>query len=262
MIAIEPDLRERFDELIQERAGRATIAPPEFVASELRRACMRYYDPHFNQTLLEKKFYDQMGERSEQEYACYCKPEARNPRLISHWKSIYAGCNAQIESFLDENGFEVAFRELGFRSMRKYKYAVDEYVPTPYVLNTCLPDKIRLYLTGIGYLYPDGNRSIVHPNLLLAHTNTAFGDTLFLTRDLIRAPYHAVERERELTGEQMWGYWRTLVTLAHSKIPEYTYPRIDDPPEKYAAYLEEGARLVPRRYLERDPVLETFDWDT
>jgi hypothetical protein len=88
----------------------------------------------------------------------------------------------------------------------------------------------------------------------------AGGDTPFLTRDLIRAPYLAVERERKLTGEKMWEFWRTLVTLAYAGLPEYEIPHIGDTSGKYNEYLQHGARLVPKRYLELHPVVETFDW--
>ncbi len=257
---IPAQTRAQFDAVIHERAERSTRAPADFVASELRRKYARRYNPRFDTWLLDADNCSAMADNIENEYVCYFRPEEYEPFFGDGWKSVYAGCNAQIESFLDENGFEDVFRELGFRSTRRYQYRIDEYVPTPHVKNSRLPDVLRLYLTGIGYLYPDGDRSIIHPNLFQAHTGSGFGDTYFLTRDLIRAPYHAVNDERKLTGEMMWNYWRTLVTLAHSDIPEYKYPRIDDAPELYGEYRAQGALFVPQRYLELKPVVETFDW--
>jgi hypothetical protein len=243
------------DDRIRTLSAQSTHA--QFLEAELRRECNRllwdwddliYTPPRW---LLKGVFLERLAKSTEREYQCYFERESfeRSVRP-GFWKTVYAGCNAQIEWFLHKEGLGDALDTLGFRQ--------DGYTPVHRVAHTDLPESIGHYLTGIGYLYPDGDGLLVHPNLLWAQEMRHF-DAPFLTRDLIRGPYHRVVNGDPMTSEEFWRYWIDLVALSFANLPEHEIPR----PEQtgsYGEHLALGRRLVPARYVEKEPRIEPFKW--
>lgn len=247
------------DQKIKELSSSSTIAPQRFLEPELRRLLntvivvfpgAAFIDDDF---IIYKKYL-------EANYSCYFTPEAFLPELNEKrtywWQSVYAGCNAQIEHFLSENKFADALEKLGFG---------EKIEPVKKIPKLDLNEPIRKYLIGIGYLFPSGEDLLIHPNMLYAQLgHTCYGgDSPFLTRDLIRCPYHWWN---ELKEEELWRYWKDLACLAFTDFPEYKLYFPDEfrgQKEKDAETqqcLELGRKLVPSRYLELQPIMEQFEW--
>ncbi len=124
-------------------------------------------------------------------------------------------------------------------------------------------------MIGIGCLYPiDQDNMITHKNLNFIQANPwRYGsDYPFLSRDLIRCPYHYQDKIDE---EDMWDYWSDILALlaaenSFNKIrsfkfrPEGFYDNslLDD---KVKEQLYLGRKLIPRRYVELEPRIEPFD---
>lgn len=268
---------EKTERAIKKQSRKSLIAPPEFLEAELRRWCTRYA-LFYGMDSLQKfsgQDFERVVETLESDYQCYFETakfmETVQPN--SWWKFTYAGCNAQIEGFLLDNGFaEVAEHlwEGGISAGIKRWEEEDFFKPKQNSPN----DRLLRYLIGIGYLYPqEEGRVKVHPNLLFAQlgTRTTFHttDSSFLTRDLIRCPYYEANGQRwqeSISDQELWNYWRDLVTLSVGDLPEYRLYLREDfqgkrklQPEVQRAFAL-GRRIVPRRYVALEPVVERFEW--
>ncbi|MFH1637337.1 MAG: hypothetical protein ABIB71_02840 [Candidatus Woesearchaeota archaeon] len=255
------------DKKIQEFSNKSKKAPVEFLVPELRRFfnisiisylswCERDFTKDFNDF-----FFDYALQKMENDYTCYFEREQFEKDLSrsSWWKATYAGCNAQIEHFLIGEGLAVAVQKLGFE---------EEYKPVREIEKSELPEKIYRYFIGIGYLYPDKDKLIVHPNMLFSQVEKTLygGDSTFLSRDLIRCPHLHVSGstiEEPLSDEELWAFWSDLVALSLADLPEYRFymPRdFRSSPNKFQSTLELGRKLVPQRYIALEPKIEQFEW--
>ncbi|MEK6969125.1 MAG: hypothetical protein AABW48_01725 [Nanoarchaeota archaeon] len=252
------------DQKIKEASSNSAVAPQQFLEAELRRvlnaALIRFPGIAFSDHNLT--IYKQ---NLEKEYLCYFAPETflpeLNKRRTSWWQRVYAGCNAEIEYFLFENKLGEALEKLGFGEKIK---------PVKQIPKSELTEPIRNYLQGIGYLFPAGEDLLVHPNMLYAQLSPNHGkDSPFLTRDLIRCPYHACNDNYDydhwqLNDEELWDYWKDLVCLAFTDFPEHKlYSPKDFHGEKDEITqhcLDLGRKLIPSRYLELQPKIEAFEW--
>ncbi len=250
------------DQKIKEVSSGSALAPQQFLEAELRRSLntTMVMFPGIDFSDVSLTIYKQ---HLEEEYACYFTPEAFLPELnekrTNWWQMIYAGCNAQIEHFLVKNKLGEALEKLGFS---------DEINPVKKIPKSELTEPLRKYLQGIGYLFPAGEDLLVHPNLLYAQLgHNRGGDSPFLTRDLIRCPYHACNYDDwwdELKEEEMWDYWKDLACLAATDYPTHKLYRPENfhgkKDEINQKCLELGRKLVPARYLELQPRMEPFEW--
>ncbi len=104
--------------------------------------------------------------------------------------------------------------------------------------------------------------------MLIGQSRRGTADSSFLTRDLIRCPYHVACGGKEpLSNEEMWGYWSDLLALTYADLPEhihYSSEDFKDPSKirdsRILEYLEIGRKLVPQRYVELESQIEEFDW--
>lgn len=266
---IDAQLLESLDQKIKKQSQHSAKAPAEFLEAEFRRSVNRDIvrfgplEPPFS----SNKYFENIKDIIEQEYQCYFEQEKflKDLQPAHLWQFTYAGCNAQIEWFLRENGFGEALETL---------WDVIESSPTRTISNTALPHTIRRYLIGIGYLYPTTTDAVlVHPNMLLGQLGIsapyATADSPFLTRDLIRCPYLAEEygwMSPLLSDQEQWDYWKDLLALSLAGLPEHIlyrpeHFRKEKPfPSEQQAYLDCGRKLVPQRYIAQEPKIEVFDW--
>ncbi len=265
---LDAQVLDSLDQKIKQYSQHSTKAPAEFLESEFRRSVNKYMvrfgplEPRFS----SDRYFENIKDCIEREYQCYFETEKFLETLRpSHWwKFTYAGCNAQIEHFLIENDFAKALETIG---------DAIETSPTRTISNTALPDTIRRYLIGIGYLYPSAvDTDVVHSNMLLGQleVNTPYAtmDSPFLTRDLIRCPYHAVldKYTKPLSDHELWEYWKDILALSLAGLPEHIlyrpeHFRKEEPfPSEQQAYLDIGRKLVPQRYVALEHKIETFSW--
>lgn len=265
-------LEEKFgkhDVLIKEWAGKSTKAPTEFLEAELRRRVNRALMASFRLDFKESHF-PHVVELLESEYQCYFETDKFKQTLepSSWWSFTYAGCNSQIQHFLIENDFKNFIDKLGFE---------ENFNPVEKISKSELNNDVCTeYMINIGYLYPlDEEDLMVHKNLLGAQNLFRDGmDAYFLTRDLIRCPYF-YQRDKKwkglnLTNQQLWDYWKELVTISFGGAGGYVTYYADDfiegkgPRSRYnedtEKYLKKGKLFVPQRYLELEPKIEKFDW--
>ncbi|MBW2965438.1 hypothetical protein KY363_08325 [Candidatus Woesearchaeota archaeon] len=234
-------------------------APTDFMDAELRRAA--------NMVLLKrpdaelgKGFLEQQRTLLEKEYQAYFNTHEFQKELQpGFWKPVYAGCNSQVEHFLMDSGFGQTLDLL----VSAIGQGPDTRIP-----QKDIPERLLLYLVGIGYLYPQDNEVLVHRNMVLAQVSPYrySADSPFLTRDLIRCPYfEARSYEKLMSPEQAWHYWQDLVSMSIAGLPEYNYYYPADfksghVDEKLKPYLELGRKLTPKRYTELEPMIERFNW--
>lgn len=273
---------EEIDDLIRKESTNSAKAPTEFLEAELRRYLNRnavVYGDGYLSSLQDWKL-PSLRETLESEYQCYFEPKRFIKELKKFradpswgWKSTYAGCNGQIEYFLEKNGFEEIFQHLWEKGIEKGMKKLEEedfFMPLP----NSPTDILRRYFIGIGYFYPRRHSTIkIHPNFLFAQlgTSTTYGnmDSSFLTRDLIRCPYHETQNgmtQESLSNQELWDYWKDLVALSIGRLPEYIhYGRNDFRQQKkkrktLKKHLELGRKFVPQRYVELEPQIEKFEW--
>lgn len=254
------ELASSFDVPIKKHSQSSSYAPSEFLEPELRRRInwdAVIYDPPPD----PEKFLASLMPRLEKEYRCYFERDTfvKDLKPGFWWKYVYAGCNAQIEIFLSKCGLGEAAEKL------------HSWPETIHPRE--LSEPLRRYLIGIGYLYPADEQTLaIHPNFLFAQlgmeTTYSTADSPFLTRDLIRCPYHAVGGNfvHDLSDMELWGYWKDLVALSMGRPSEYEFYR----PEHFRGTeplgkelqndLELGRKFVPARYRELEPRLEQFAW--
>lgn len=247
------------DQKIKELSSSA-LAPQQFLEPELRRILNTFMVVYPGMTFVDSNLAI-FKENLEEEYLCYFTPETflptLNERRTTWWQMVYAGCNAQIEGFLLDNNLGKVLEKLGFG---------EKIAPVKQIPKSELNESIRKYLQGIGYLYPSGENLLVHPNMLYAQRgHSRGGDSPFLTRDLIRCPYHVCSHWwGELKEEEFWDYWKDLACLAATDYPEYKLYSPENFHGKRDAEtqkcLELGQKLVPARYLELRPKMEAFEW--
>ncbi len=267
-----PEPPEAIDSRIREWSRTSDKAPSDFLEAEYRRSLniwlVRGYTKRLGSDEHEGSFYAQwferVRERIEWEFQAYFEREKiENSLRPKHWwQNVYAGCNAQIEHFLVDNGFAKAAETLGW---------TDPWRSVRGVEKSAVPEPIQRYLIGIGYLYPQGDTILVHPNVVRAQGDGLYQttDSAFLTRDLIRCPHREADakyRPDLLSEEEMWAYWSDLAALSIADLPEYIH---------YSAahrwgtsecdtfvrwHLDVGRELVPQRYVELEPKIETYDW--
>lgn len=288
---------EKLDQQIKFVSQSSAKAPAEFLEAELRRYINRDFvifprsypredsAAGFSKDLEDwSKELDRSQEsgslrkKLESEYQCYFEPEKiiEELRPASWWKFTYAGCNAEIERFLLENGLEEAadtFWEEGLAKGIQWWEKKDFFEMT----GSSSRDNLRRYFIGIGYLYPQQGGGIkIHPNLLFGQLSMgatyATMDSPFLTRDLIRCPYHEVlnrgwGEEAPLSDSELWEYWKALVALSLGGLPHYILYTVGhlrgndmDRNDVIAPTLELGRKFVPQRYVELEPQIEKFEW--
>ena len=233
------------------------LAPKEFLEEELRRIINQIILKEIKWINFEKvsayfndNFFRRYKEELEIDFVNYFDP--KNSEIIDNplrnWKPTYAGCNGQIEWFLRENGLEENIEKL----VRGAEIEPSE-----------LPTRLKKYFIGIGYLYPTEDKLIVHPNLQLAQIIPYFYsmDSTFLTRDLIRCPYHE-SNYSNLTDKELWQYWTDLVALSMIGLIPHTLYLAEDfkTKENFDSFLEVGKKLTPNRYVKLEPKIEKFDW--
>ncbi|MBI2581588.1 hypothetical protein HYV87_00480 [Candidatus Woesearchaeota archaeon] len=253
---------EKVDRRIKLFSRRSTKAPSDFLENELRRLTNWYMVfSRLRGDEIDAHFLSGLVESLEIEYRCYFERNkfVRKLEPSSFWKFTYAGCNGQIEGFLEEQGLDVALQKL-------YRWPKT-------IEKKELSDRLRRYFIGIGYLYPlDEETLAVHQNFLFGQlgTQTTFrtADSSFLTRDLIRCPYHEAQydREEKLSDPELWNYWKDLLALSIGRLPQYVYysPKHlrgeEDPTKLVKNRLRIGRRFAPSRYLELEPKIDIFEW--
>ena len=202
----------------------------------------------------------------ELEYQCYFKTEESllliNDSHSHWWEKTYAGCNSQIEKFLEKMGLDSVLEKLGFTH--------DFIKPVNEIYASELDEVVRKYLIAIGFIYPvDDEKVVVHPNMLFAqfNENRYSGDSPFLSRDLIRGPYVYYDQLLlDFSDQDIWDYWKDLVALsiADKAInPARSFhckPERKSQEEGIKKQLELGRKLTPQRYIELEPELESFNW--
>ncbi|HLD80027.1 MAG TPA: hypothetical protein VJA18_05710 [Candidatus Nanoarchaeia archaeon] len=252
---------ERIDRQLKRFSRRSTKAPSDFLENELRRLTNWYaVFSRLRDFEATTPFFANCVETLEREYQCYFERAKFRRRLkpSSFWKFTYAGCNGQIEGFLEEQGLDVALQKL-------YRWPKT-------IEKKELSNPLRRYFMGIGYLHQlDDDTLTVHPNFLFAQlgTQTTFrtADSSFLSRDLIRCPYHEAQydREEKLSDTELWNYWKDLLALSVGRLPQYIYYspehlRGKDSSELVKNRLRIGRRFVPSRYVELEPKIDRFEW--
>lgn len=252
--------KQDLDQKIKELSSSSALAPQQFLEPELRRILNTFMVDYPGMTFVDSDLAT-FKQNLEEEYLCYYTPETflptLNERRTSWLRMVYAGCNAQIEGFLLNNNFSMVLEKLGFG---------EKIEPVKKISKSELTEPLRKYLQGIGYLFPSGEDLLVHPNMLYAQLGRSHGrDSPFLTRDLIRCPYHVCSHWwGELKEEELWGYWKDLACLAATDYPTHKLYRPDDFHGKRDAETQQcldlGRKLVPARYLELQPKMEAFDW--
>ncbi len=264
---------EKFDPHIKKVSQQSSKAPADFLEAELRRWINVLKLPNSNYVLSEEN-WKQMVSDLEQEYRCYFERDLFVPTLKQknwNFKFIYAGCNSQIEEALDQRGLQEALTVLGCNHS---PCQIVGEVP-----RESLREDVAAYLVGIGYLFPVGDVLKTHSNLVwgqLAHSHFSI-DSPFLTRDLIRCPYHWLLKhdasEPLLSLNEAWEYWKDLCALSLSKIRENvmyspsnfkkrdTLEYSSDMQERdIFAHLQYGQKLIPQRYCELKAKIEPFEW--
>lgn len=252
------------DRKIEELANKSKDAPKEFLVPEMRRFLSmllgRY--PHF---MFYENDFHQIMESMETEYKCYFETDnfRKECECTRWWKRTYAGCNSQIEGFLADRNLRGALEKMGFTEK--------EFNPKTEIGKDEIPGVIRRYLACIGFLYPADDKLIVHPNMLLGQNGHALseGDSPFLTRDIIRCPYHEESyggRGGRLKENELWDYWKDLATLSIARLPEHIFYDAEHfrEPSKRSKIIKEhlaaGRKLIPQRYVELKPKIEEFEW--
>jgi hypothetical protein len=275
---------QKLDQKIEQWSHTSSQAPQPFLEAECRREinrCLIIPPPirRLDDALLDKffpdHFFQQVLQDLEGEYLCYFAPEQfaekvqEDWRGTLEWKYVYGGCSAQIEGFLKENGLEEVMEKLGVG---------ETFHPVQEIRKKDIPEGIRRYFIGIGYLYPEQEKLLVHPNLLMAQ-RTRFRysvDSPFLSRDLIRCPYHEAYDgwgNPPLTDQELWQYWSDLVGLSLAGLPEAKlyFPKdlrnkhdrdyhMIDIGDRHRPLLRLGKQLVPQRYIEVQQRIEQFSW--
>jgi len=269
---LEKDI-ENIDKKIRRASQKSKKGPQEFIEPELRRFVnLRWL--LLGPEKINNAFFDYAIEEIEQDYLCYFETEKYKSSLwpTGWWQFTYAGCNNQIERFLIENDIGEALQKLGF---------TEQFDPVCEMPKKELPKSILRYFIGIGYLYPSGKNVIVHPNMLIGQQRRATysADSPFLSRDLIRCPYHSVlndwgsavneeKNNSKLSDKELWGYWGNLVALTFGGLPEFIHYKpsyfknqksIKNKDLLY--HLQIGKRLVPKRYTQLEPEIEKFEWN-
>ena len=273
---------ERLDQKIKNASQSSAKAPAAFLEAELRRWLNSFITVYTKKTTprsdreLDFSNHELEGlrEKLEADYQCYFEPEkfAESVRPSSWWKFTYAGCNAEIEHFLLENGLEEAAETLW---SARLPAGIQQWEEKEFFkgLHGSPRDNLRRYFIGIGYLYPqpDGNVK-VHPNLLFGQqaTETTYAtmDSPFLTRDLIRCPYHEAEGwKKPLSDAELWKYWQDLLALSLAGLPEHILYLSENfrgednyQSEIIVPTLKLGRTFVPQRYVELEPHIEKFEW--
>lgn len=236
-----------------------SYAPTEFMDAELRRSANILFlrNPEAD---IGRGFLEQQRILLEKEHQAYFNTlDFQKDLEPAFWKPVYAGCNGQIEHFLIESGFEKTLDILVDAISRG---------PETRIPQADIPERLLLYLTGIGYLYPQDNDVLVHRNMVMAQVSPYrySADSSFLTRDLVRCPYfEAKSYEKLMSPEQAWQYWSDLVAMSLAGLPEHNYYYPADFKSGYVGpklklYLEVGRKLVPKRYIELEPGIERFNW--
>jgi hypothetical protein len=266
------ELEKKFDKLdavIKKLSKTSKKAPSEFIQAELRRWANTFLVKYSGTDYAERYLADDV-EAIEEDYACYFETNKFKRRLkqTSWWKYTYAGCNGQIEFFLDDHGLDKLLEKLGLSSPFK---------PVRSVPASEINEPLRRYFIGIGYLYPQGETMLLHPNALFGQkTGRMSADSPFLSRDLIRCPYHEALHGNigdALNDPELWQYWTDLCALTLAGLPQYTHyspahlrgekfivPDIRGRKRDYSPYLEYGRKLVPERYKSVGYKIENFEW--
>ncbi len=264
---------EELEQRIKKISQNSVNAPAEFVTAELRRVLNRHIVVgEMNHSTFSPGDLDNIREQLEAEYQCYFEPQKFIQNLFPspHWKFTYAGCNSQIENFLLENDLGKVLEALWSSGLPTgiQRLEEEQFFKGP---DGSSQDNLRKYFIGIGYLYPQQeDRVKVHPNMLFGQLSSratfATFDSSFLTRDLIRCPYHEVEHWRMLSDMELWKYWKDLLALSLAQLPECIlyrsedFQRKEDPEKVILQKLEIGRKFVPQRYVELEPKIEQFEW--
>lgn len=291
----------QLEQKIRRLSRRSKQVPSEFLESELkrftaidglRRWWFRPVEP------------ESIVERLEREFKIYFEPEKTKLRLIGNWnwKHVYAGSNGQIEFFLCENNFTIATTKMGFGYYKKGTFTptaeywpddrrgkpieidlfVEKYRFVKEVKEKDLPERVKDYFIGIGYLYPNDDGTLtVHGNSRLGQNWDlgliwATGNN-FLSRDNIRIPYHETNYGRgrsawsgdSLNNRELWKFWGDLLALELTAEARCYYSRREfrrrDKGLRLKRKLQEaldfGHCLVPQRYVCKEPKIEDWGWN-
>lgn len=248
---------------IKRFSQKSKLAPSEFLDSELKRFmniwALRW--PEYRNDDLFNYFLKE----AEDDYLCYFETKKYKKTLDpTAWWITYAGSNSQIERFLIKNNLAEALQKLGFSEPFKLvnKIAKND-----------LPETILKYLIGLCYLYPSSKKNlIIHPNMLMAQRRRILysADSPFLSRDLIRCPYHFVSdpyHPIKLSDKEIWKYGCDLIALTLGSLPPYIHYRPEHfkdassiENENILDHLRVGKRLIPKRYTTLEAEMEKFEW--
>lgn len=268
-----PEPVETLDARFKKWAQKSDTAPSEFVEAELRRVANMWLVRGWTKRLFEDDHIHTFPDNwcqdilagIETEFRCYFEQEKVKKEIRpGMWKHIYGGFDGTLEGFIHQHGFNEAAKTLGW----------NPWNPVESVKSKKIPHLLRRYLIGIGYLYPQeggflqADRVIVHPNHLRAQGKGIFNTSSipFIPYLTSRLPMHAAEsyQEQPLTDDEMWEFFGQLVGMSMAGFPSrgpYGPREFREEPHPYAKWhLDVGAHLIPQRYIELEPKIETFEW--
>ena len=263
-------IRTKLIEFEEENINQAhsDLIPDEFLHNEIKRKINGNYeiirDEERANEFIERispQMLEYYKKELEGEYECYFKTEEflikRKQFNFNMWKSVFAGSNAQIERILIQEGLDSLLEGLGFY---KKPSEIKREIDTKEVKSEFL----KKYLIQIGYFFPSKNKLIIHPNLFFSLDGHSYtGDSTFLTRDMIRCPYH---EWGSIDYKDSWRYWKDLLAFSLGQVEEYWFyhsenfygkEKLD---EEHKKILEIGRKLTPKRYTSLIPEIEKFDW--
>ncbi len=270
-----PEPVKTIDARIRAWSHKSDKAPSDFLEAECRRLANLWLVrgwtrdiPTGHRRSFDAGWFESLRKRLEWEYQAYFERDAAEKTLRPNhwWQNVYAGCNAQIEHFLIDNGFAEAAETLGW---------TDPWQSVRSVEKSSVPEPIWRYLIGIGYLYPEEDWLHIHPNVIRAQRDglDQTTDSAFLTRDLIRCSHHQADAAHHWTNNsdplsniETWAYWSDLAALSIAWLPEHILYSVDhfrDASKRDAFvqwHLDAGKKLIPQRYIELAPRIEAHEW--
>jgi len=303
---------EEFDREIRRMSQGSAKAPAEFLEAELRKDLNYWLLNHGDSVLRGTLPLPEIGSkftitRLEENYQAYFDTQAYYRTLTNmtldpdnftiiipqNWPEpvnvdpdqpppfkelvgeMYGSDKKEVKTDLVAYGLPSALRTLGFGN---------PFNPVKEVYSTELPEMARRYLIALGGLYPQSEKVIIHPNMILGNSGWSFipgiqpnlnEDGLPLVQNYIKKYQNKIPR----TDAELWDYFGYLLcfqiggrqeiyaAVMSQFLKAFERGNEDDgieldpiPPEKMDRFVALGRRFVPQRYLELEPKIEKFEW--
>ncbi|HLC51835.1 MAG TPA: hypothetical protein VJI98_01160 [Candidatus Nanoarchaeia archaeon] len=210
-------------------------------------------------------------------------PEGVQKKLLEGQNGyVYVSSNGRIKPFNDQKHFQAAISKGGVGYCLD-KAFVGRYRWIGEVSQEDLPERVKNYFIGIGYLYPNEDGTLtIHGNARRGQRSATLinpSGNAFLSRDRIRIPYYEthygrIEKstftmEGSLTERELWKFWGDLLAMEVSGEGYYYYTKTNfrrreqglAVRRKLQETLDFGHCLVPQRYICKEPKIEEWGWN-